>query len=241
MKRNDRMLFVILVILCIITFGFIAYANVAHAKEVTVKLGWDADSTGVWDNLAFYERIGDNPYDYNVPKLELPQTYENGLSTPVTVDIKTDYPDGQLTTKYWVVRAELNGEQSADSEEASFTVDLTPLPNFEFTAAYNKDDKSIDFTWQKNDRVIKWDIFARDDIDGSEFVLVTSVENTDEDMSTSIPIDTLFPDGAETTKIFTMVSHAAFDVFSQNAPEIPITLNRKHPSEVVNFKIILVE
>lgn len=213
------------------------------AKDITVKMAWDASTDGDWTKLNFYERVESGAYDYTAPKLTLPQSYgTDGKSTPTEVEIVSDFPDGVLTTKYWVVRASDGSLESVDSNEASFTADLTPLEQFAFTAVYNEVAKSIDMAWNITDaRITKWQIFVSDTA-GGPYQVLTSIDNK-EGMETTYSVEgeTLFPAGAKTTKYFTMVAFAPYDIFSANAPEVAITVNKRPPSGVVNFKIILTQ
>lgn len=242
MSKHPKTL-ALLLILTVLAFGLVAYANIAQAKDVTVTFSWDTDTSGGWEKLNFYERDEAAGYNYNQPIFTLPQTYDaDGNSQPVTTPITTTYPDGQKATKFWVVRAQAGDLESADSEEVSWTVDLTPLEPFTFTAVYNDVAKTIDMAWQITDaRITRWEIYTADAA-GGPYTKLTAVNNT-EGMETtySVPEASLFPDGEKTTKYFTMVAFAPYDIFSANAAEIAITVNKRPPSGVVNFKIILTQ
>lgn len=239
MEKHNRWLAVFLVVLAVIAFGMVAYARNAMAKDVTVTLAWDADGAGVWEKLNFYERGEGGAYDYTTPIYTLPQTYVDNASTPTEAVITSTFPDGVSTTKYWVVRAAAGDLESADSDEVSFTVDLTPLPAPTYTAVFNETALSIDFSWPTgaDARILGWRIFSR--LEGqTEWELL---EQVDQSGSVSIPLGDLFPEGERTVREFTMVAYAPFDLFSPDGEVTTITVNRRPPSGVINFRIQLVQ
>jgi hypothetical protein len=313
-------------------------------KPVNVTFQWDADveneeSTN-WERLLFFDRTADGEYDYNNPFAILEQTYIDGSSDPTSHPTQVMYPEFEESTKYFVLRSAAGDLVSADSDEVSFTVNLTrppiaeltavinpetgmvdfswtdtderikqwdlqasdtsgsgfasiatvlkengpttsipinelfptgaeatkyfivysttqvgditshrsepevnlslnttPLDPITFTAEFNEADQSIDFAWATDDpRVVSWGIFASATT-GAPYEKIADV--TEAGGSHAIPIDTLFPAGEKTTQYFTMVAYDALGNFSPDAPEVAITLNRRPPSGVINFKIFL--
>ena len=231
---------IFLIVLTFLAFCMVAYAQRAVAKDVEITFQWDADNSGNWEELRLFERAEQGTYDYATPKSTLPQTYANDLSQPTQMTITTDFMDGQVTTKFWVIRAAAGELESADSDEVSFTVNLLPLEQFDFTAVYNEVTKTIDMAWQITDpRITRWEIYTSDTA-GGPYQPLTTVNNVEgAETSYSVEEESLFPAGERTTKYFTMVAFAPYDIFSVNSPEISITINKRPPSGVVNFKIIL--
>lgn len=216
------------------------WAMPVYSADVTITFAWDTDASGGWEKLLFFERDDGGVYDYQAPVFELPQTYNaEGNSEPVTATITSTFPDGVESTKYWVVRAMSGVLQSADSEEVSYLVNLTPLPLPTYTAVFNDQAMSIDFSWptDADERISSWKIFHKLPADADWVELVT----VDDSGSESVPIDALFPGGERTTREFTMVAYGPFGLFSQNAATTSITVNRRPPSGVINFKINLVQ
>lgn len=241
MKKYPKTMW-LLIVLTTLAFGMVAYANIAQAKDVTIKFQWDPDTAGGWEKINLYERAEDAAYDYTQAKGTVDQTYVDGNSTPTTIETVANFTDGVKSTKFWVVRAQAGDIESADSEEVSYTVDLTPIEQFEFTAVYNETAKSIDMAWNITDaRITKWEIYTSDAA-GGPYTKLTEVANAEGVETTySVKGDTLFPAGEKTTKYFTMVAFGPYDLFSANSPEIAITVNKRPPSGVVNFKIILTQ
>lgn len=210
------------------------------AGDITITFQWDADDTGGWEQIKLFEREASGAYDYATPKSTVPQSYgTDNLSTPTEMTITSNFPDGVSTTKHYVVRAASGTLESADSEEVSYTADLTPLPIPTYTVVYNETTQTIDFSWptDADSRITSWKIFTKlpDDADWTELVTV------DASGSESVPIDTLFPAGERTTREFTMVAYGPFGLFSDNAATSSITVNRRPPSGIINFRIKLVE
>lgn len=216
------------------------FVGMAHAADVTITFQWDVDTSGGWEKLNFYERVGSEPYDYNVKLFELPQTYDaNGDSQPVTATITTTYPDGQSATKYFVVRAQSGVLESADSEEVQYTVDLRPMTAPVYTAVYNEAAQSIDFSWptDADSRITKWTIWHR--VQGeADWVALVEVDASG---STSVPLGDLFPAGQRTIREFTMVAYGPHGLSSPDGAITTITVNRVPPSGVINFRIQLTQ
>jgi len=233
-----RKISMVLSVVLLVSFNCISYA-----KDITVTFGWDADTSTdnstLWEVLNIYERNNGEEYNYTTPKDTVIQSYDaNGNSIPITKQITTTAPDNTITDKYWVIRAQSGEMESYDSNEVTLRIDLTPLVIPVYTAIYDSNSKTIEFSWTiDDDRAISWRIFSR--IAGSvDWVQLAEVDSSG---AISIPIDTLFPTGEKTTQEFTMVVYGEYDMFSPNAVVTSITLNRIPPSGVINFKVILVE
>lgn len=228
---------VLCVMLGLMLAGLLCFTP-AHAKDIEVTFQWDPDTTDNWESILLFERVEAGAYDYNTPAATIPQTYDaQGNSQPVTYLHTFEAPEGNVTQFYWVVRAKAGELESADSEEVNLAIDLTPIPAPTFTAAFNEVEMSIDFSWTTDldARITSWKIFHKLPADADFTELVT----VDSSGSESVPIDTLFPDGERTTREFTMVAYGPYELFSDNGQSISITVNRKPPSGVINFRIKL--
>ena len=230
----------------IICFG----GGEAYGEDIRIKFIWDADVEDVegqkllWETLNLYQRSAPfvdgtstpPPYDYTSPAATFPQTYVDGKSVPTEYDHVVDAAAGVITKFYWVIRSGNGDLESEDSDEVSLRIDLTPLQAFVFTAVYNDVANSIDFAWSTEDsRATKWRIFHSTTQGGPYEVLTTTTESG----TSSIPIDELFPKGQKTIQYFTMVSFGKYDVYSPNATEVAITIDRLIPQNVINFRIFL--
>lgn len=252
--REIVLLFVALAFVAVVLFAGIGEAD---AKDVEVKVQWDADvieydeATGLpihtpWENLGFFYRIsGGGEYDYSSPALSLPQEYVDDRSEPTTTPLTVTVPDDQESTVFLVVRSQatVDGKSvnSEDSDEASVVINLLPLEVFAFTAVYNPALSTIDVTWPAGDlRVKEWVIYSGD-ASGGPWEELTRVDAGTTSTSIDIPVDEMFPPGVKTTKYFTMVSFGAYGVFSPNAGEVLITRDRTVPAPVVNLIINLTE
>ena len=258
----------VLYLLTALAVSLLIFVNVSNAGEVKITFQWDADVYTTddahmkWEALHIYQRADGESYNYTNPDdtpnpdAHFTQSYEavgdNEESRPTTYLHTTTVPDGAVTQLYWVIRAAARCTdpndpttcdiESADSEEVGMQFDLSPLAQFTFTAAYNDVNKTIDMVWQNTDvRITRWEIFTAD-VSGGPYTLLTTVQASAGNTSYSVPMDQLFPAGQETTKYFTMVAFAPYGVFSPNAPEAPITVDRVvPPQDVVNFQIVLTE
>ena len=216
------------------------------AEDIPVTFRWDADVQTVesvpWDRLLFYERVDGGQYDYLSPIKVLPQAYVEGKSEPVEIEMVIEYPDGEITTKYFIVQAANADLKSEDSDEVSLEINLTPLSAFNFTAVYNKEEASIDFAWQREDeRFTSWKIFVSQISGGPYDNVIADIpyEEGVVDKSMSMSIDGYFPVGEETTQYFTMVGFGKYGVYSPDSSEIGITIDRRGVDSVINFRIFL--
>lgn len=227
------------------------YSNICYALEVPLTFTWDANTQpGQWTAVKIFARTStDDPYDYDSPLVTIPQSYENNLSMPVQSKVTFNYPDGQKASIYFVAKAyDDNGHTSNDSNEVVKTVDLVPLEAFDFNAAYNEADSSIDFSWSITDvRALRYRISKSSIADGDfEFIARIDFEEGKTEYSKQIDIDELFPDGEETTVYFRMQAWGDYKIASPITSIIPITINRKEGTEVIldqviNFKLILTD
>jgi len=221
------------------------------AKDIGVTLSWDANQKdpsfdGVnkpWQNLYIYDRLEGAQYDLLDPFAVVPQSYgEDNLSTPTEYSGTVNVPDGERTTFYFMIRSSYEDLFSVNSEEVTFTADLTPLPApTGFVGVFNQTSKSIDFTWDVDNsgRVINWKVYAGDTEGGPYPNELATIQAGETAPTTSIPMGDLFPEGQSTTVYFTLVAFAKFDIFSPNAGEVPITVDRRLPAPVVNFRLVL--
>ena len=225
---------------------FIAWGGNLLAKDVQVNFQWDAYSNATSQGLkemVLFERTLPNPYDYNAPKKVIPQTITDDKGVPSTVTIDSTFPDGQNTTKAWVMRA-VNDEaiQSGDSNEVTYSLNLTPLPAItDLVGVYNKVIQSIDFAWTQNDtdRVTSWQLFQAD-LPAGPYTKIATIpwDGSATQITASQPID--LPEPGVTKDYYFVVVSFGKDVASPDSNQVKVTIIRRPtPSKVINLKVIV--
>lgn len=222
---------ILVVLLCV----FFCFSAIAMAKEITTKFKWDADTTAEgatearrWENLYFYERFNETPYDFTTPVFILPQSYVDDISEPSMAELTTALEDGIQTTVYWVLRAEANGLFSVNSDEVFRVFDLTPINAVtEFTAVYNKETNSIDMVWNNLlERVKEWKVFVSDTAGGPYEPFETVARDGEVGpITASKAIEA--PENQLTQKYFVLVSYAEHDIFSEDSVEVMVEVDRR--------------
>lgn len=234
---------VVLLIVCLFFYA------ICDGKEIPLTFVWDSNrSIGQWQQIKIFVRINGNSYDYNMPLIEVSQSYDNGQSTPTEAKVNFNFPDNNKTTAYFVARSyDNNGKFSEDSNEVVKIVDLLPLEAFDFDASYNADDSSINFIWEITDvRGLRYRIYKSysENGDFEPFRLINYIEGQT-NYSDTIAIDSLFPANEKTTVYFKMIVWGGSGdeiISSPDTKIIPITLDRRENAEVdkvINFKLIL--
>lgn len=234
MKKN--LLWVVFLILSVLI------PAIAFGGETVIQFAWDANNDGNWTGVKIFQRASDGSYDYTDPIVQVPITYVDNVSEPISTNqLPIRYPDGVATTYQFVARAfDDQGNESGDSNEVEITYDATELPSFSATGAYNEEDDSLHFTWVKNDdRIETYKIFHRTD-PTAEFVELLEMAVADgESQTATIPKGDLFPDGQETTQYFQVVAYTSLGVWRNCAQDIEITLDYRPLETLINFRIEL--
>jgi hypothetical protein len=234
-----KILSTLVLILLICPFG------TAIGAEKSLTFEWTANTESDMKQYVLYNRIEGQGYDYNIPIKIIPCTIADGKCTTTppsadgdcTVTITQDVPDGQKIINHFIVRAEdIYENQSGDSNEVSYTSDLTPLVAInDFVGVFNKVAQTVDFSWTQNDidRVTSWKLY-RTITSGSNYTQVGNAipwNGTDTDISASVSADTLAP-GEEYYFVVVAFGDA---VNSPNSNEVKI--DRKPPTKRINLKI----
>ena len=228
----------------IILLASILSFSTSFAKEISLKFDWDANIEPEMAGYALFQRQEGQQYDYTKP-IDPVCTIVDGKCwvNPTTKNNefphKFDSPDGQNILWHWVARArDTDGNWSADSNEVSFQVNLTPLPTTtDFVGVYNDTTKTIDFTWTQKDpeRINSWKLYQGTILGGAKTqVLAIPWNGTDSTISASLPSDTLAP-GQD--YYFTLVSFGDFDLYSSDSNEVKI--DRTGPATVIQLRITL--
>lgn len=221
-----------LTIFSAVLFFMLAIPLASFAGEVTITLEWDANSE---DYLAGYRGyvadVAGGPY---VEFADIP-------APTVTVDYIYTAPDGQATTKFFVVTAYSNQVpplESGYSNEVFMIYDFAPIVSAtEFTAAL--DGGNIDFTWKQGDieRVKRWKLFFKSVAENEfeELAVIPYSGTPGEQYSTTQSISA--PDGEMTTFTFALVTFNTFGVFSPNSVEASVTIDKRELGPVYNLRI----
>ena len=223
-------------------------APFAVAKMVEVGFTWD---TNIEPNVAGYgvfQRVEGGDYDYDQPIYEACEHAEAGCYTDVTNKVNElthefDTPDGQKVTYQWVARAKDTDENwSGDSNEVTFTFDLTPLPLItDLAAIYNEQTKLLTLTWTQNDseRIVNWRVYQSLNSPGGPYVEITNVvwDGSSTTITASHPITV--PDHQTLTYYFVIVAFVNDGVASPNSNEVSVSFESAAPSNVMNLKIFV--
>lgn len=230
-----------LIIVAIFVFPF----STALAFEQKVSFAWTSNVEPDMKQYVMYNRVEGQGYDYTIPIKIIPCTVVDGKCTTVppsadgdcTVTITQNIPDGQKVINYFILRAEdIYENQSGDSNEVSYTKDLTPLVAInDFVGTFNKVTQTVDFAWTQNDidRVTSWKLY-RTITSGADYTQVGNDipwNGTDTQISASVPADTLAPG-----EVYYFVTVAFGEsINSPNSNEVKI--DRKPPTKRINLKI----
>lgn len=236
-----KLLPIIALILFICPFG------TASVEALNLSFAWTSNTEPDMKQYILYNRVEGQGYDYNIPMKVIPCTVVDGKCTTVppttegecTTTITLNVPDGQKVINHFILRAEdIYENQSGDSNEVSWTSDLTPLLAInDFVGLFNKVAQTVDFSWTQNDvdRVTSWKLY-RTITSGSDYIQVGSDipwNGTDTQISASMPADTLAP-GEE---YYFVVVAFGDSVNSPNSNEVKI--DRKPPAKRINLKITI--
>lgn len=222
---------------------FICPFSIAIAKDVSFE--WTANTEPDMKQYVLYNRVEGQGYDYNIPIKIIPCVIADGKCTTVppsangdcTTTITQNIPDGQKVINYFILRAEdIYENQSGDSNEVSYTVDLTPLVAInDFVGVFNKVAQTVDFSWTQNDidRVTSWKLYQTL-TSGSNYTQVGNEipwNGTDTQIGASVPANTFAPG-----EVYYLVVVSFGDgINSPNSNEVKI--DRKPPTKRINLKI----
>lgn len=226
MKRILNVFLFFMTILCFFSFS-------SFAGEVTVTLEWDANTE---ENLGGYGAyVSDVSGEYTEAN-----KFADILVGTETVDYIYDAPDGEATTKYFVVDAHSNATPplcSGKSNEVNWTYDFLPIvAATELVAALEGDD--ITFTWTQVDieRVKEWKLYIKEE--GGEFFELALIEYTGQAGPQYSTTETMsVPEGEMKTFTFSLVTFTPTGVFSGNSNEVSITIDKRIPVPVYNLTI----
>jgi len=230
----------------VIFIGLIFLSIYAYALDKTVTFEWDA-FTGEQANLVnggdvqiFQRTLPDGAYDYNSPVKTVPQSVDSsGNSIPVQADVVVNFPDGQSTSYGFVARAKNEYGASENSNEVVASLDLTSLPNVaDLTAVYNKQTKTIDFSWTQNepDRVTSWRLY-RSDVSGGPYTEIDHIiwDGTSTTLTSS---QSIIPEaGQKETYYFVVVAFGEDGISSGDSNEVTVTIDRRPAPKVINLRV----
>lgn len=129
--------------------GTIYVDGVGVASQHTLK-----PTNAPWEKLKVFSRVDpDGVYDYENPVVTLETTYDpNGYSKPVSKKIAVEYENFVVSKKQFIMRscavvdgAEKCSEDSDETENSSFTVDMTRPPKT--VLSVNKTATDYVFVW----------------------------------------------------------------------------------------------
>jgi hypothetical protein len=176
----------------LIIFGSLFLSNPAFA--ITLKLLWEA-SNPVPEGYEVYERIKGETYNYNNPICRGIDTYCTKKIDENNVNENADKGD---VTHYFVVRAFIGNQFSADSNEVSFNPSIIyqddangGIMRGEVSVVWPSDDQGVDLApvliiSSKSKRLpptIIWRISTKEDMSP----IVLSVPTTDHNLSFQVP------------------------------------------------------
>jgi hypothetical protein len=159
--------------------------------------------------------------------------------TVVTTIYTSTKPDGVATTTYFILKAVgTNAEKSDPSNEVPFTYDFAPIVTVgNFIATLDGDD--VQFTWTQADieRVYKW-LLYQSETPGVDYIEVADIIYTGQPGPQYSTIETMtVPQGEMKTFYFVLVTFTTFNVFSQNSVEVSVTIDKRKPAPVYNFRL----
>lgn len=215
----------------------VLFPVIVFAEEV--KLVWDMPS-GAIDGFRVFQKTAYPQDSYNYDEPVKTKKYPDGNIPADVTEITIDLPGEPLKVlKYlFVCRAYKGSNESADSNEVGYKVVNTvpPVP-VDLSAIYDDDAKTINLNWQQPQDghiIYKWMIYYR--LQGSNEYNDLGMVNYGQELALAAPFNVVGP-GEKKTVYFTVVSFRRSGVYSGNAAEVELVIDRGEIHPVENLKI----
>lgn len=241
MMNKTEYMILILLALFIISFGMFVLVVDIEAEEIT--LTWDMpeqqiDGVRIFQTVPVQDENGQwvNTYDYALP-VSTP-IYVDGNIPPEVNEVTIDLPGrtNQITKYCFVARAFLAGEESADSNEVDYKVNLIPpVAPIELSGSYEKDEQLINLSWQQpqDDWAIShWVVYSK--LPEGEFTELGRVDHGQE-LTLTQPL--VAPVGQRTNMSFAVVAFRSSGIYSSNSNELEIDIDRREVPPINNLQI----
>lgn len=208
----------------IVTF---VLCSISYAAEV--QLEWTPNTPNP-DGYRLYQKDGGGAYDYANPVV-LPSTggasgdIPGNLTTAIVPDLGVD---GRSTKYCWVLRAFIGQDDSGDSNEVCYNVDLRVPPEpSSVSASWDKESSSITVQWNQDPSVPvkEWKVYYSL-TSGSSYQLIDTVSNDGSSHSITASFSAV-PAGDRATVYFTVVAFRSDTLFSQNSGEVVVDVDRR--------------
>lgn len=214
-------------------FALLLSFSVAMAGEVSITLGWDANTE---PNLAGYKALVSD-----VSGSGYTQFGNDILAGTEEVDFAFTGTGTEAIKKFFVVRAfNEEGLESGDSNEVYWIYNFAP---YELTATLDGDDITFDWKQISIELVKKWRLYYTE-TSGQDYQELAVIEYTGQEGPQYTTTETMsVPSGEMKTFYFVMV---AFDevvdptgniAFSENSNEVSVTIDKRVPAPVYNVTI----
>lgn len=215
-------------IICTVLFTFVMISTIVLAEEVTLQ--WDPNDPTP-DGYKMFRREDGQLYNY---------------ASPIWIGTETLIKDSDIGRSnekviyYWVVRAYVGDEESGDSNEVTYTVNLLPpevINNLE--GGYNSVTNEIQLTWSQTGEEIPayWKIYYSE-ISGGLYTELDTIQNTGIINITSI--QTLSVNKGEMkTFYFVIVGFKSDSLYSANSNEVSIVVDRRMLTPINTLRIII--
>lgn len=194
-----------------------------------------------WERIDFYSRAEGGSYDYDQPFLTLPQAYDgNGYSKPIRVEVEQEYPNFEVSSRYFVLRSGAGDKHSEDSIEVGHEADMTRPPKT--ILSMNQTATDYVFVWNDTgERTWRYQLqysFRDPATNRGGYSVIRTIDAPD--LSVAIPIseiESLMGDNASVW--FTMVSLTKSLIYSRWTDQ-DVEIQKTMPIEispVMNIRI----
>lgn len=225
-----------------LVFGIVLLAAIpCIAGDWTVDFLWDSHTQQAdVSHFELHEASGaGGPYDDSTIVVDNIEP-----SSVIEVSYPSTKPDGVATTSYFILRAVGNNSVKSDpSNEVNYIYDFAPIiAATNFSAALQTNMKTVTFEWAQADidRVHHW-LLYKSETSGQDYVELANIEYTGQPgPQYSVTEDLIVPEGEVKTFYFTLVTFTSFNVFSDNATEVSVTIDKRQPEPVYNFRLKIV-
>lgn len=223
----------LLIVLYCLLFCALLFVFIVQADEITLQ--WD--TVDDVDGYRIYQRTGDN-YNFEAPVTTV--VYPDG-NIPADVDrIIIDLPGVTgVDTKYnFVARAYRGTQESGNSNEVEYVVELTPpLSPDALQGSYDQAAGMILLSWAQpaGDIIVThWIVYYR--VKGAETWIAIGRINSDHELTMQAPIDAVTT-GDRATLEFVVVAYRATGAYSENSNILEIDVDRREVPPVHNLRV----